>query len=169
MSSEREDERLVLSLLSRGMWMGAVLGAVSAFLDMGPLLWLPYLVLGNHHVSMQTLDISLGFALIRMPFGAIVGWVIGTFAGIVAGAYAINTRRRRQPQQVARGIRTCIMVDITAFVFLAALIASGQRASNSAFGFFVVLPGATALLLGWLGSSRMSAAYLRREAKAGKL
>jgi hypothetical protein len=144
MNTEREEELLLLTILGRAVWMGSALGAGSAFVDVG---------FGG----------NIAFAVIAIPFGAIVGLVIGTVAGFVAGAYAINARRRHTPQHVARGIHVCIMIVIAAFVILAAVISIESGAPP--WNVWVTLPGATALVLGWLGSHAMSAAYLRREAK----
>jgi hypothetical protein len=150
MTNEREDERLVNVMVVTGVGLGALLGAASAFVDIGE-------VLPGH----------VGVAVLAMPFGALIGLIIGATAGFVSGGYALRARRHSEPASVARGIRYRVVGVVSVFFGIVACLATTAGTDANSLTEVVGLPALTALVLGWLGSSHMATTYLRRELRQG--
>jgi len=160
-------ERAFFGLLRRGMGLGALLGALSGLLDSGPVFWILAASRPERGSFLTALGWDVVGAPLTMPIGAIVGFVIGSVAGTVAGIYASVARESRGADEVARGIRACILGVILAFTAATFLVASGSSAGRdpNQLAAVVLIPGCTALALGWIGARRISRAYVRLETR----
>jgi uncharacterized membrane protein len=146
-----------------GAGLGGIFGALAAMLDSGLEWWVmtrgPFL----ESIGAGTLAIP-----ITMFIGAFVGTLVGLLAGLVTAAYAIWARRRHSPEFVAGGIR----MRIVEVIVVAAVISTAFAAHTHMQATFVqellafgLVPGMTALVLGWSGSEDVAQAYLRHDVR----
>jgi uncharacterized membrane protein len=144
-----------------GAGLGGIFGALSAMIDSGFEWWVMTRGSFLGSVGVGTLLIP-----ITMFIGTFVGTLVGLLAGVVAGSYAVWARRSNSPEFVAGGIR---MRVVEVIVFAAALSTACAAHAHMQATFvqellaFGLIPGVTALALGWSGSEDVARAYLRHE------
>jgi uncharacterized membrane protein len=159
MTGWRKQAEIVGVLVFWGAGLGGLLGALAAMLDSGLDWWV---IAGGPLLG------SVGSGTLMIPItmfiGAFLGTLVGLLAGVVAAAYAIWARRRHSAEFVAGGIRMRIVEVIVFAAALSTACAAHARMQATfvqellAFG---LIPGVTALVLGWSGSKDIAQAYLR--------
>jgi hypothetical protein len=163
MNGWRKQAEIFGVLVFWGAGLGAIYGAIAATIDCVP----EWCVLsGGRMVE------SVAWGVMTTPpaaiYGAFIGTLLGFVAGALAGAYSLWARTHRSPEFVAAGIRVRILEAIVVAAALSTALAAHAQTQSTfpqlllAFG---LIPGLTALALGWHGSKHMAWVYLRHEVR----